>query len=120
VAIAYATLEYVVSHIGCFTLFVTHYPVLSQLEHVFPGAVGNYHMAFFEEEQPAAHGNDKGKEKEKEKEKGGGDGMDVDEEEQLRAAPLPKYPFPPHLVQSEQTNWFIIIKYKKKKPEKKK
>ena len=30
------------------TLFVTHYPVLAQLESTFPGAVGNFHMSYVE------------------------------------------------------------------------
>ena len=30
----------------CLTLFVTHYPVLADLETQFPDAVGNYHMSF--------------------------------------------------------------------------
>ena len=32
------------------TLFVTHYPVLAQLETTFPGTVGNFHMAYVEAE----------------------------------------------------------------------
>lgn len=28
------------------TLFVTHYPPLCELEHVYPEHVSNYHMAF--------------------------------------------------------------------------
>ena len=32
------------------TLFVTHYPVLAQLEATFPGTVGNFHMAYVEAE----------------------------------------------------------------------
>ena len=62
VAIAYATLHYLVAHvcrylnicglvlihaqIQCMTLFVTHYPLLANLSVVFPREVGNYHMAF--------------------------------------------------------------------------
>ena len=95
-AIAYATLDHIVNHIDCFTFFVTHYPILAQLEHAYPGKVGNYHMAFFEEEKSvAATHNDggdkeKGKEKEKEKENGHDTSMEIDEEEQLKGA-LPKY-----------------------------
>ena len=32
------------------TLFVTHYPVLAQIEDTFPGTVGNFHMAYVETE----------------------------------------------------------------------
>ena len=90
VAIAHATLEHIVNKIGCFTLFVTHYPLLAQLEKAYPGLVGNYHMAFFEEEVTTnsdEYGYHKDKEKEKEKEK---EDEAVNEEDQLRGA-LPKY-----------------------------
>jgi len=49
VAIAYATLQYLVERLGCFSLFVTHYPLLAELEHSYPESVANYHMAFLEE-----------------------------------------------------------------------
>lgn len=32
--------------VKCMTLFVTHYPPLCELEHLYPQHVGNYHMAF--------------------------------------------------------------------------
>lgn len=39
------------------TLFVTHYPPLCELETCYPTVVGNYHMAFFiDEEQGNEHG----------------------------------------------------------------
>lgn len=47
VAIASATLEYIVNSIGCFTMFVTHYPLLSALQEKYP-SIGNYHMSFVE------------------------------------------------------------------------
>lgn len=34
----------------CLTLFVTHYPLLGELETKYPGAVGNFHMAYVEAE----------------------------------------------------------------------
>ncbi|KAM9446339.1 DNA mismatch repair protein Msh3 [Clarias gariepinus] len=46
IAIAYATLEFLIRHVRCLTLFVTHYPPLCELEKLYPGHVGNYHMAF--------------------------------------------------------------------------
>ncbi|XP_073806844.1 DNA mismatch repair protein Msh3 isoform X6 [Danio rerio] len=46
IAIAYATLESFIREVRCMTLFVTHYPPLCELEHLYPQHVGNYHMAF--------------------------------------------------------------------------
>uniref|UniRef100_A0A9J8BZJ8 DNA mismatch repair protein MSH3 n=1 Tax=Cyprinus carpio carpio TaxID=630221 RepID=A0A9J8BZJ8_CYPCA len=46
IAIAYATLESFIRDVRCMTLFVTHYPPLCELEHLYPQLVGNYHMAF--------------------------------------------------------------------------
>uniref|UniRef100_A0A3P9P9U6 DNA mismatch repair protein MSH3 n=1 Tax=Poecilia reticulata TaxID=8081 RepID=A0A3P9P9U6_POERE len=46
IAIAYATLEYFIRDVKSFTLFVTHYPPLCELEQVFPQHVSNFHMAF--------------------------------------------------------------------------
>jgi len=51
VAIAYATLDHIIRNIKCFTIFVTHYPLLAQLEQVHPKTVGNHHMAFMEHER---------------------------------------------------------------------
>ncbi|XP_052792557.1 DNA mismatch repair protein Msh3-like [Mya arenaria] len=51
VAIAHATLHYFVKEVDCFTLFVTHYPILAELEDKFPGRVSNYHMSFFVHEE---------------------------------------------------------------------
>jgi len=49
VAIASATMEYVINKIGCFTMFVTHYPSLGSLEDKYNKQVGNYHMSFIED-----------------------------------------------------------------------
>ncbi|XP_041367946.1 DNA mismatch repair protein Msh3-like [Gigantopelta aegis] len=51
VAIAHATLQYFIKEVKCLTLFVTHYPVLADLEQQFPDSVGNYHMSFILAEQ---------------------------------------------------------------------
>ncbi|XP_043920172.1 DNA mismatch repair protein Msh3 [Protopterus annectens] len=45
-AIAYATLQYFVRDVKSFTLFVTHYPLVCELEKLYPNQIGNYHMAF--------------------------------------------------------------------------
>uniref|UniRef100_A0A3B3ZH75 DNA mismatch repair protein MSH3 n=1 Tax=Periophthalmus magnuspinnatus TaxID=409849 RepID=A0A3B3ZH75_9GOBI len=45
-AIAYATLEYFITQVKAFTLFVTHYLLLSELERLYPQHVFNCHMAF--------------------------------------------------------------------------
>ncbi|XP_040277428.1 DNA mismatch repair protein Msh3 isoform X2 [Bufo bufo] len=56
IAIAYATLEYIIRNVTSLTLFVTHYPPLCELETLYPTVVGNYHMAFFiDEEQGNEH-----------------------------------------------------------------
>ncbi|XP_068104082.1 DNA mismatch repair protein Msh3 [Hyperolius riggenbachi] len=51
IAIAYATLEYFIRDVPSLTLFVTHYPPLCELEKVYPACVGNYHMAFYLDEE---------------------------------------------------------------------
>ncbi|XP_072272312.1 DNA mismatch repair protein Msh3 [Pyxicephalus adspersus] len=51
IAIAYATLEYFIRDVQSLTLFVTHYPPLCELEWRYPTCVGNYHMAFFIDEE---------------------------------------------------------------------
>ncbi|KAF9115554.1 Mismatch repair protein msh3 [Mortierella sp. AM989] len=57
VAIAYAVLKYIVSHIGATTLFVTHYPSIAEVAREFPeGVVKNYHMGFMATTTgPASH-----------------------------------------------------------------
>lgn len=47
-AIAYASLQYFVQDVKPYTLFVTHYPLLTELEKLSNGYVGNYHMAFID------------------------------------------------------------------------
>eukprot|EP00058_Branchiostoma_floridae_P024490 XP_002609980.1 hypothetical protein BRAFLDRAFT_124403 [Branchiostoma floridae] len=46
VAIAYATLQHLVTEVKCLTLFVTHFPPLGELEALYPESMCNYHMAF--------------------------------------------------------------------------
>ncbi|XP_062873716.1 DNA mismatch repair protein Msh3 isoform X2 [Trichomycterus rosablanca] len=53
IAIAYATLEFLIRDMKCLTLFVTHYPPLCELEKLYPQHVGNYHMAFLLNEPEA-------------------------------------------------------------------
>ncbi|KAG8456428.1 hypothetical protein GDO86_002273 [Hymenochirus boettgeri] len=58
-AIAYATLDYIIQNVTSLTLFVTHYPSLGELEKVYADCVGNYHMAFFlDEEENMSSGGD--------------------------------------------------------------
>ncbi|XP_077378890.1 DNA mismatch repair protein Msh3 isoform X2 [Festucalex cinctus] len=54
IAIAYATLEYFIRDVRSFTLFVTHYPPLCELERVYPQHVSNYHMSFLLNEPDVA------------------------------------------------------------------
>eukprot|EP00911_Craspedida_sp_UC1_P000115 UC1_evm1s91 len=49
VAIACATLSHLLTQVRCLTLFVTHYPPVSELASA--GVASNYHMAFMEEEE---------------------------------------------------------------------
>lgn len=58
-AIAYATLHYFISEISSLTLFVTHYPSLSELEAVFPNQVTNNHMAFMASQEEGYQENTK-------------------------------------------------------------
>ncbi|XP_018120356.1 DNA mismatch repair protein Msh3 isoform X1 [Xenopus laevis] len=51
IAIAYSTLEYIIKNVTSLTLFVTHYPSLCELEKAYAEHVGNYHMAFFVDEE---------------------------------------------------------------------
>merc|ERR1712142_147742 len=50
-AIATATLEHVVRDVGSFTLFVTHYPLITRLSEKYPSVVENYHMSFMLDEE---------------------------------------------------------------------
>jgi DNA mismatch repair protein MSH3 len=47
-AIAYATLKFLIEKVKSCTLFVTHYPLLTNLEKQYEKIVGNYHMGFQE------------------------------------------------------------------------
>lgn len=46
------------SQVKALTLFVTHYPPLCELEHVYPEHVSNYHMAFLLNEPDIAADTD--------------------------------------------------------------
>lgn len=48
VAIAYSVLDYMINSIKAMTLFVTHYPILAQMEKSYPEEVVNAHMRFEE------------------------------------------------------------------------
>ncbi|CAC5363938.1 MSH3 [Mytilus coruscus] len=58
VAIAYATLDYFIKQVKCLTLFVTHYPVLSELEQTYPNVVQNHHMSFMVNEDSGKIGEE--------------------------------------------------------------
>ncbi|VDI57396.1 DNA mismatch repair protein MSH3 [Mytilus galloprovincialis] len=58
VAIAYATLDYFIKQVKCLTLFVTHYPVLSELEQTYPNIVQNHHMSFMVNEDSGKRGDE--------------------------------------------------------------
>jgi len=45
-AIAYATLRYLLEQKRCMVLFVTHYPKVADIQKEFPGAVGTYHVSY--------------------------------------------------------------------------
>ncbi|KAK9724590.1 hypothetical protein RND81_05G085100 [Saponaria officinalis] len=46
VAIAYATLHYLLQQKRCLVLFVTHYPKIADIQKEFPGTVGSYHVSY--------------------------------------------------------------------------
>ncbi|XP_052101341.1 DNA mismatch repair protein Msh3-like isoform X2 [Mytilus californianus] len=58
VAIAYASLDYFIKQVKCLTLFVTHYPVLSELEQTYPNIVQNHHMSFMVNEDSGKIGDE--------------------------------------------------------------
>ncbi|XP_055017861.1 DNA mismatch repair protein Msh3 isoform X2 [Boleophthalmus pectinirostris] len=58
IAIAYATLEYFITQVKSFTLFVTHYLLLSELEQLYPQHVFNCHMAFLINDPDVASADD--------------------------------------------------------------
>ncbi|CAO2044280.1 unnamed protein product [Urochloa humidicola] len=46
VAIAYATLHYLLKEKKCITIFVTHYPKILDIQREFDGSVGAYHVSY--------------------------------------------------------------------------
>jgi DNA mismatch repair protein MSH3 len=48
-SIAYATLHHLLTVNKCFTLFVTHYPALSQLTRIYPTLAQNHHISYLEQ-----------------------------------------------------------------------
>ncbi|KAH7691828.1 DNA mismatch repair protein MSH3 protein [Dioscorea alata] len=52
VAIAYATLHYLLKHKKCMTLFVTHYPKIMDIQHEFEGSVAAYHVSYLTSKKP--------------------------------------------------------------------
>ncbi|KAK4793037.1 hypothetical protein SAY86_023472 [Trapa natans] len=46
VAIAHATLHYLLQEKRCLTLFVTHYPKIADIQREFPSSVGAYHVSY--------------------------------------------------------------------------
>ncbi|KAL3139906.1 hypothetical protein ABBQ38_004198 [Trebouxia sp. C0009 RCD-2024] len=52
-AIALATLQHLVSHTACLTLFVTHYPKVATLQQLYPGRIESVHMSYLQEQQEA-------------------------------------------------------------------
>ncbi|ONK79683.1 uncharacterized protein A4U43_C01F8980 [Asparagus officinalis] len=52
VAIAYATLRYLLERKKCMVLFVTHYPRILDIKNDFHGSVGAYHVSYLTSERP--------------------------------------------------------------------
>lgn len=46
VAIAYATLHYLLKNKKCIVIFVTHYPKILNIQSEFEGSVGAYHVSY--------------------------------------------------------------------------
>uniref|UniRef100_A0A453CB62 DNA mismatch repair proteins mutS family domain-containing protein n=1 Tax=Aegilops tauschii subsp. strangulata TaxID=200361 RepID=A0A453CB62_AEGTS len=46
VAIAYATLHYLLKNKKCIVIFVTHYPKILDIQSEFEGSVGAYHVSY--------------------------------------------------------------------------
>lgn len=46
VAIAYATLHYLLKEKKCIVIFVTHYPKILDIQREFEGSVGAYHVSY--------------------------------------------------------------------------
>ena len=55
VAIAYATLNYLLKDIKCLTLFVTHYPRLAELRERYPCEMGAYHVSYLVDKLSHSH-----------------------------------------------------------------
>lgn len=56
-ALASATLQHLVENVHCFTLFVTHYWLLTALEQQYPKFIANYHMSFVENKEEHNNNN---------------------------------------------------------------
>ncbi|CAM1154160.1 MSH3 (predicted) [Pycnogonum litorale] len=54
-ALAYATLLYLIKEVQCFTLFVTHYPVVTELENVLQNRCQNVHMSYLLQKGKKSH-----------------------------------------------------------------
>ncbi|KAG0462009.1 hypothetical protein HPP92_020485 [Vanilla planifolia] len=52
VAIAYATLHYILQQKKSMTLFVTHYPQILDIQREFEGSVGAYHVSYLTVQKP--------------------------------------------------------------------
>nr|XP_010934727.2 LOW QUALITY PROTEIN: DNA mismatch repair protein MSH3 [Elaeis guineensis] len=52
VAIAYATLHYLLKQKKCMVLFVTHYPKILDIQKEFEGSVGAYHVSYLTSQKP--------------------------------------------------------------------
>lgn len=52
VAIAYATLHYLLKQKKCMVLFVTHYPKIMDIQKEFEGSVGAYHVSYLTSQKP--------------------------------------------------------------------
>ncbi|KAL8170559.1 LOW QUALITY PROTEIN: hypothetical protein V2J09_022363 [Rumex salicifolius] len=64
VAIAYATLHYLLKQKRCMLLFVTHYPKIADIRKQFPGSVGTYHVSYMTSKRKATEEGRYGKEAE--------------------------------------------------------
>ncbi|KAJ6833348.1 DNA mismatch repair protein MSH3 [Iris pallida] len=51
VAIAYATLHYLLEQKKCLVLFVSHYPKILEIQNEFEGSVGTYHVSYLTSEK---------------------------------------------------------------------
>ncbi|KAL3524262.1 hypothetical protein ACH5RR_017096 [Cinchona calisaya] len=58
VAIAYATLRYLLENKRCMVLFVTHYPKIVDIKNEFPGSVAAYHVSYLTSQGAEQLGSD--------------------------------------------------------------